>query len=353
LGKAIKFSIVGIILLALAALALFNNQNKITKDEGFVTNKEDYISNNIASIKQFSLPEFSSTDIFGKTINTSLLKGKKAFIQFIDPKSESQIEVLKRVCQGFKDEESTITVFIKDSEGHMFERFMDEIRFALGDISIITENYDKYKNIFKVPPCCETFNLFNEKGKLIASDLNRELYYEKDIRIYLNRLVEKKNRVIKKKKFFVSNYIKLGENVKNNDFLKPLAKVIEGEEYFDYYVMSMFDNVCTACQTGKLINRLKELHKLDSTYIYFLIILSDNYNENDINNFKTHLKISIPVIRADKQLSNNWNQLMKEFSNIELNNIIFLMDKKGKIIKLMEPDNREEFFSYLSKMSEL
>ena len=147
MGKAIKFSIVGIILLALAALALFNNQNKITKDEGFVTNKEDYISNNIASIKQFSLPEFSSTDIFGKTINTSLLKGKKAFIQFINPKSESQIEVLKRVCQGFKDEESTITVFIKDSEGHMFERFMDEIRFALGDISIITENYDKYKNI--------------------------------------------------------------------------------------------------------------------------------------------------------------------------------------------------------------
>ncbi|MBC8358018.1 MAG: hypothetical protein H8E54_03595, partial [Candidatus Aminicenantes bacterium] len=66
MGKTIKFSIVGIILLALAALALFNNQNKITKDEGSVINKEDYISNNIASIKQFSLPEFSSTDIFGK-----------------------------------------------------------------------------------------------------------------------------------------------------------------------------------------------------------------------------------------------------------------------------------------------
>jgi len=157
LGNTIKFSIVGIILLALAALAFFNNQNKITKDEGFVINKEDYISNNIVSIKQFSLPEFSSTDIFGKTVNTSLLKGKKAFIQFIDPKSENQIEALKKFYQEYKDEEITITVYVKDSESHIFDRFMDEIRFALGDVFIITENYEAHKKIFRSPSYCKTF----------------------------------------------------------------------------------------------------------------------------------------------------------------------------------------------------
>lgn len=344
MGKTIKFSIVGIILLALAALALFNNQNKITKDEGSVINKEDYISNNIASIKQFSLPEFSSTDIFGKTVNTSLIKGKKAFIQFIDPKSENQIEALKKFYQEYKDEEITITIYVKDSESHIFDRFMDEIRFALGDIFIITENYEAHKKIFRSPSCCETFYLFDQSGNFVLADLNWKLL--------INSTKTLQEKLISNKKSSVLDFINPGENIKDLQGFKHIYEITEKEREYDYFIISMFTNICMGCPSGWIVNELKKLHELFGHSMYFLIILSDDFNENDIDNLKTILKIKLPVIKADEILLKKWNQLNTELGKSRPNNIVFLLNKKGQILIVMKPPQQKEFFNHLIRLKE-
>lgn len=343
MGKTIKLTFLGVFLLIIAALAIHNNLKKIERNENSVSQKDKYISSN--SREQLTLPDFSTVDIFGNTIDSSNFTGKKTFVQFINPKSESQIESLKRVYQEYKNEDFAIITFIKKVEDHIFHRFMDKIMFASGDIFIITEDYENHKTLFEAPSCCESFMLFGQEGKLIGSGTDQHLH-KKDIRAYFNRLDAGK-------KFIISNYIKPGFHISDIDWLGSLARVIERENNYEYFIFSMFNNICTGCPSGTLINKLKEADKSASGSAHFLIILSDDYTENDVNNFKIHLEINFPVLKADEQLMNKWNQLIEEFSKIELNNIIFSVSKEGEILDTIMLNRWNEFFNNLSIITEI
>ena len=109
----------------------------------------------------------------------------------------------------------------------------------------------------------------------------------------------------------------------------------------------MFNDICNLCLSGQTINNLKKSYETNKNSSYFLIILSDNFCEDDIINFKQLLKIKFLAIRADVKLACKWNQLMEEFGPSKLNNIVFLTDKKGKIISLMNPRGQDKFFSLI------
>jgi len=52
------------------------------------------------------------------------------------------------------------------------------------------------------------------------------------------------------------------------------------------------------------------------------------------------------ITKGYEKLANKWNKLIKEFREKDLNNIVFLIDKKGQILRVMDPNNQEEFFNY-------
>ena len=337
--KRVKFISAGIFFLIIGALGFHNNQKKIKGYEKFVSQREEFISNNIASDKQFSLPEFSSVDIFGNKIDSSSLKGKKTFIQFIDPNSESQRKTLKKVYQNTKNDNLTIMAIVKDSESHMFDIFMDEMRFAIGDIYIVTKDYEKHKEIFNASPCCETFHLFDKSGNLVLTDISWKL-----LKIKTGTLLERLNN----KELTVLSYIKSGKNIKELEGFEQIFRLIEKNEKNKNFIISMFTNICIDCPSGNLVNELKKSYKQLNQSVDFHVILSDSYNENDINNLKELLKIEFPVIIADENLMKKWIWLTLGIEESKISNIVFLLDKKGKITRVMKPNQYKEFFNYIN-----
>lgn len=323
-----------LIILILSVFVLFQNEREINLNSILKINISSLKKSN-AKKKFTSYPEFSAVDIFGNKINPSTLKGSNVFIQFINPKLHEQVDLLKKIYFEFNEQELLIVVFTKD-----FKILKKEIRYTLGSIFFITSGYEKFKKIFQVPSCCESFYLFDKSGNLVITDFNWK-GYEEGIKTQLQSL-------LKKIEFSIHYFIKSGENIRNIDWFDHLWKIIIREKTPNYHVISMFTRICSSCPSGRIINNLKELYKTSNKSAQFLSILSDNFSENDVNNLKINLGIKFPMIKADEKLANKWNKLIKEFRETDLNNIVFLIDKKGQILSVMQSNNQEEFFTYLS-----
>ena len=334
MGRKVRLIIVGVFVLILAGLAFYNNQEK----------SKYSVLNNIATPLLQSLPEFSAVDIFGDKISTANLQGKNVFIQFIDLKSDSQIESLKRVCRSFKKDELTIIVFVKDSESHVFGKFMDEIRFAVGDIYIITKNHEQHKRTLNASSCCEDFYLFDNSGNLIVKDSIWRLHEIEAINVL--------TKFINNERFSVLKFIKPGQYIKDIDGLNQISEIIENEKEYDYFVISMFTDVCGNCLTGEIINELKKKNDLYHDSIYFLILLSDDFSTADINNLKEIIKIKIPVRRAKGELLGKWKKLREEYGMILVNNIVFLINKDREIVDVMIKNRWQEFFIKMDSIVE-
>ena len=114
----------------------------------------------------------------------------------------------------------------------------------------------------------------------------------------------------------------------------------------------MFTDVCRDCLSGGLINELKKKSKLYHNSTLFLVILSDDFSTTDMANFKEITKIDIPILKAEGELKKKWNALKKEYGIFQLNNIVFLMNRNGKILNVMERNLWQEYFINVTSLIE-
>jgi hypothetical protein len=284
------------------------------------------------------LPTFTVKDIYGNEIKSNNLIGNFIYIQFVNPISSNDIELLKKVYFKYHDYKNFIIIaFVKD-----FKKFLKNFLLFGNNIFVVREDYEKLKRIFRASQCCESFYIFDKTGKLIKSNINI-VGYEEGVKPYLMNILENK-------KFSISYFIKEGENTKNFKWFKQISDIIMNEKA-EYFVISMFIDICMTCLSGQIINKLNELHKLNNSNFFFLTILPTTFTKQDIKNLKNQLRINFKIIIADENLSHKWNQLIKEFRISDLTNIVFLVNKKGEIIKVAEPNCQcfKDFFDFLYK----
>ena len=61
-------------------------------------------------------------------------------------------------------------------------------------------------------------------------------------------------------------------------------------------------------------------------------ILSPEYGLNDIPNLTTQLSLQFPVDIADFNLGRKWNELGTIYSMADVNEIIFIVNKEGRVL---------------------
>lgn len=120
----------------------------------------------------------------------------------------------------------------------------------------------------------------------------------------------------------------------------------------DYFVISIFMNICTTCESGMTLERLNELFKGGNKKVYLVGILNESYGEKDILNLRRNLGIEFELFRADKILSNEWNNFKKQYSQRYLDFTIFTVNRELKIIDVLDRkiDNRKHFFTRLKEL---
>lgn len=240
------------------------------------------------------------------------------FIIFINTDEDYHINLLENVYLNYADKNLKIIVFTK------FKNIIKKIINLFPLTLVIYENYEKYENLFKAESCCGRHYLYNEFGKLKASAINTTNYQD-GIKVYLMELIENV-------KFNLSYFI-TNNNIFNMKEFSQCWDFIKNSDY-EYFVISLFTEMCTLCKSGELISEIKKFFNEHKNEVGFLTILSDDFKENDVQNFKSNLKIEYKVIRADPSLAKKWNMLIKKYRKSDLTNIILLINKEGKILKI-------------------
>lgn len=291
----------------------------------FLSQKANRINNKITR-----LPSFTTNTVSGKIINSNKVESN-LFIIFINTNADYHIDLLENVYLNYAYKNLKIIVFTKHEK--IVRKIINLFPLAL----IINENYEKYENKFKAKSCCGQHYLFNRLGELVAFSINTTNYQD-GIKIYLMELIDNIN--------FNLSYFITDKNIFNMKKFSQCWDFIKNNDY-DFFVISLFAEMCSLCESGKIISEINNLYNTRNNKIGFLTILSNDFEKNDVQNFKSNLKIKYKVIRADSSLAKNWNNLIKTFRRSDLTNIILLTNKEGTILKI-----NKEALKHIKRMKE-
>jgi hypothetical protein len=229
-------------------------------------------------------------------------------------------------------------MFIVITENH--EEFRNKIRINLNRLITLSRDYKKLKSLFKAPSYGTNY-LVNKSGDFIFRGRNF-LGYERGVKVSLMHLIDNEY-------FNIMNLVTPNEHINNLEWFRQVSDIINKNKK-KYYIISMFTSICEGCPSFSIIDLMKDLHLKSQQHAYFLSILHNKYNQNDIINLRSQLGIKHPIFIADNALIEKWNYFIKKFRENDLNNIVFILDESGKIIKLLDPGDAKSwspFFKYL------
>ncbi|MCP2519369.1 hypothetical protein NLC26_01600 [Candidatus Aminicenantes bacterium AC-708-M15] len=316
-----------IIIAVLIIIQLFKKGNNIIESQ---FNSKKFI---------MKLPKFDSMDVRGKLVKSENFKGKNLYVQFVDPLDFDDIDLIKKIYVNWKDENLEIVVITKD-----FERFKARSGIGTEDIIVLANDYEKLKSKFNSPQCCGTYYLFNKSGRVIAAGKN-VIGYENGVKVFLKQL-------IRNEYFSMSNFIRANENIKNIEWFDQIAEIIEKEDK-RYFIFSLFTSFCESCLSGAIINNLKKIYSKNKNFIYVMCILNaDFHTKEDIESLRSQSGINFPIVIADSLLNQKWVSLIHEFREADLTDIVFIVDKTGKILKVYHRNCNcyKSFFDFVNSL---
>lgn len=282
------------------------------------------------------LPPIKEFTFDGKTIDTKSFKGELVYVQFINPKSQDQIDLLKKVYNDFiKDNLLVSLVFVNN-----LRIFLNNFGEVPDNLYVIDQNYSTYKSLFSVPLCCEACFLFNKDSKLLFKF--SEFYnYEKHVKPLIISILHNRDLTLSPQSHFEGHFI----------FEFPwLFRFVDDIELASYRfsIISFHPDVCTSCPSGMIIKYLNQLNN-KNTDIYVASIVSSDFTDNDIENLKDHLHINYDLFRDDGYLSEQLNEIFLKYGNPYMGNVIFIIDNSGIILKTFCCDQFyiEKFIKYM------
>jgi hypothetical protein len=268
------------------------------------------------------IPRFNAIDIRGRQINNRDLMGQVSFFHFVNPYNPEDHELINQVVQNWQHEAINILVF-----SNMANIKLDIIESASDNLFVIHEQFDKFTKLFSVHEGEGVYCITDRRGRIVISS-NSDNAYQKDVKV---RLLE----LLKQKKFLTSDFISLNHNIHNVEWLSIVSELIDSENK-DYYVISLFTNICDTCSGGSTIKTFQNIHNKHQDTVRVASILLDSYTQNDIRRLKSHLNINFMVMRANIPLSNKWRHYINEFRESDLTNIAFVVDKTGQVLEMAD-----------------
>lgn len=288
----------------------------------------------IEEIKKF--PDISFVDIFNNKFNTESLSGQIIYLQFFDPRDPDDLDLLDKIYSNWHSENLKIIIITKNLR-NLRKKFINSKYKNI----IITKEYSILKKAFKSPRYQNTYYIFDKAGRLKNWGRN-SIGYERGPKIYLKQL-------IKGEFFKIEDFIP-GKNIFDIPWFQNLMMNIQEKNSHEnnFLLIGLFTSFCNSCLSGILIEKMRELARLNNIKV-FGILNSDYYQEDDLIAIKSQSGVEFPLYISDEHLRQKWSGYIEEFREDELNNIIIVLEKTGKILKIFHKNCNcyNEFFTFI------
>lgn len=285
------------------------------------------------SIKK--LPKLKIEDVNGNLVGNNELEGKNIYLQFVDPSNYYDMTLIKAVHSNWKEEDISIIVVSNDVES-----FKTNSGIEPGNVIVLTSSYKKIKSKFKSPDNQGTYYIFDKKGVLVVSEKN-EIGYENGPKVFLKQIINNEY-------FKISDFIIEGNNINDVEHFREITMHLP-EIKKKFSIICLFCTICNTCTSGAIINALNDIHRNDKRPVYVLGVLNNKFSDADLKSLRSQLDIHFPFVIADSTLSKKWNSLISNYRESDLDNIVFVTNNSGKILRVLHKscDCWDSFFKYL------
>lgn len=259
------------------------------------------------------LNEISLIDIKGNKINI-LGSEKFTYLQFMPSFDEGAIQFFNDVVEKWRSQDIKFIVITRDIF-HSFDNIIERSAIILND-------YDKIAKALRASIWGDYY-LFNNMGKLLFRG-NTSKKYQEELKTMLNH-------EILNKYFNLSSLVLPGKKIHELSWFKNISnKEIKSK----YKVYAFFTTVCSGCMSGDVINIIKNKINCEKNVASVFIILNRAvYKKEDIKILKSQLELDFDIIIADDSLNSKWDELINEYSESELTNIVLVADIGGNIVR--------------------
>jgi len=301
------------------------------------------IRKNKESLQSFlpisKLPNFEATNINGDYIRSNDYLGKDLYIQFINSRYYDDQKLFETVYSNWANKDIDFLIITDD-----LNRIKQKEILNNNNISIIDKNYPELYAKFMLKGDDGSYFIVNKNGNLVNSG-NSILGYEKGPKIYLQQLIERLY-------FSISELLEEKRDISEFPWFAQITDVINNNIDKKSFVISLYTTICDSCSGGQIIRTLESIDNKWSSSVYILSILNKEFNIRDIENLRSQLKVEHPIIIANDDLNKKWNSLIKKYRKDYLTDIVFILDRSGRILKIAYRtcDCFPAFFEYLHSL---
>lgn len=266
-------------------------------------------------------PNFTTTDIYGQIINGKDYNKRIRYVQFLGAMDNNNLMLLENVYRIWADK-IDIFVFVKN-ERIFRERVSPDFSKAI----VINDEFIKMSSLFKSSEYGNHY-LFEEKGNVVFFAEN-SISYDFGVVRALQQVVNRRN-------------FRIADIIRENDHLEDYPEFTQAKNELndmqgEYLIVGLIYLFCDSCASGPLVVNFQRFHSLSNGKTSFLLILSREHYESELDAFKSQLSVDFPVVIADQKLNKRWEDLMKIFSRNAITNIVFAVNHSGKIVKVLDP----------------
>jgi len=267
------------------------------------------------------LPKFVTADIHGNVIKGTDYRDKPLVVLFINPRDPDDMNIADLVHREWSGKAAQIIFTSYDPV------LSGKTNLIPDDSVIISNDYLRMKRLFRSPANVGSYHIFDKSGLVIAQGANREPY-ENTIKTALLQEIHGL-------RFSMAVFIKEGALIKDLPWLAQIEKEVCGGTQ-QICLVSMHTKICSSCSSGTIIAELDETCHKRSESIRAISVVPPSYDEADIVSLKKQLGVDYTILIADIELARQWQLLIEQFNESLLSDIVFIVDRSGKSVKVSD-----------------
>ncbi len=255
------------------------------------------------------LPEVQMVNDRGQSLQSKQFLGTPLFVQFINPDVRQQTDLLSAVLNDRPKKPVKILVVTSNAQN-----LRARVPSITDDVSVVEKDFKELRTAFEIPEYSEKTLIFDKTGTRV----DHRFYYQGGALAKLQALVDGKPGYSPAllQEALVSVKSAQLEAIRQRTLTSPSGKA----------VIALFSVIGTYCPSGELIDSLKG-HHARLPDVELLILFPKNYTSNDVQNFKSNLKVTNPVALADPELSNVWESFQLRYGEAAVNGSLVAIDR--------------------------
>jgi hypothetical protein len=272
-------------------------------------------------------------DFFGRTVDFEQFQGQFVYIQFFHSLPLAKEEEIKGIGQELKNYSIITVVFV------LPENIKPRVDYPFQNIYYIYDTKGQIHRQLNAPSCCDSYQIYNQQKELMRRGLI-ESDYRKQVHPLLVEALERKIQ-------YFDIHFKL-DKIEESGLPADLAQMLgfPAQKKANHFV-GLVSSICSVCPVAKIIEQANGTYCLSPDSYSFAILLSNDFNDIDLSNFRSSFAIKIPVMKAAPRILSTWNQLRANFPGL-FDDIFIVIDQQGEITNFLDDQgNADTFLKYL------